>query len=537
MEKRKALISVYYKDGITESAQELISLGFDIVASGNTANHLKKAGLPVIDVAELVGGGAILGHRVLTLAREVHAGLLAQYNEKDRQEMIDLLISYLDLVYVGLYPLEKTINDPNSTPADVIESTDMGGIALIRSAAKGRRIDICDSSDFPQVIEWLKAGEPEREEFLNMLAGKAEYVAANYCLLSANYTSHGKYAGIIGEKVCECKGENGYQVKAALYKLAGSNNDPLALHKFKLISGEALSYNNWCDLDRLIQTATHIAAAFEVNRNDVPFFAIGVKHGNACGAAIDCCYEMRVLERTLTGDSLALFGGLVLCNFHIDYLMAECILHYGLKTEPKRILDAIIAPSFSDSAVALLERKKGKCRLIANEALSFLGEESLDQQPIFRPVRGGFLKQPNYTFILNLQDPQLVKYGQATEEQEDDMLLAKAIGDTSNSNAITLVKNGQLLGNGTGQQSRRDCVELAVKKAENAHHDPEGGVIASDSFFPFADGPELADMAGIQTIFSTSGSVRDKDVINFCQENGIVLYLIPDAIGRGFFNH
>jgi phosphoribosylaminoimidazolecarboxamide formyltransferase/IMP cyclohydrolase len=174
---------------------------------------------------------------------------------------------------------------------------------------------------------------------------------------------------------------------------------------------------------------------------------------------------------------------------------------------------------------------------MANPQLANLNRNSLDTAPRFRYVRGGFLLQPNYTFILDLTNPDLVKIGQPTIEQEDDMLLAKAICDTSNSNTITVVLEGMLAGNGVGQQARVYGAQLALTRAQASEHYVLGASAASDSFFPFTDGVEVLAKAGIKAIISSSGSVKDKDVIKFCEEKGIMLYLIPDSKGRGFFGH
>src|SRR3990167_8394477 len=265
---RTALISVYNKTGITEFAQELISLDFKILASGGTAKHLQDAKIPVEDIANLVGGGAILGHRVVTLSRQVHAGLLAKDNEEDRKELQTLKIPFINLVCSDLYPLEEEIKNPNATRESVIEKTDIGGPTMLRSAAKGRRIVICDPSDRQKVIEWLKAGEPDREEFLNNLAAKAEAIVARYASISSTYLSHGVYEGIFGKKVSECAyGENAYQKPASLYHDINNdvNHDKLAIHSWELLAGSPLSYNNICDLDRMIQTTTHIGAGMEKN--------------------------------------------------------------------------------------------------------------------------------------------------------------------------------------------------------------------------------------------------------------------------------
>jgi len=330
-----------------------------------------------------------------------------------------------------------------------------------------------------------------------------------------------------------CKyGENAYQSPAALYTTGQA--DPLALDKFKLIAGAPLSYNNYCDLDRLLQTTTHVAATFDLNRNLVPFIAIGVKHGNACGAGI-ALNQSLAIKKMVTGDLQALFGGLVMVNFPVKAEEAELLLTH--ESSGRRLLDGIIAPEFSPDAVETLKRKGDKCRFVVNPELANLNRDSLDSELIFRYVRGGYLVQPNYTYILNLADPDLKKYGEVTEAEEDDFLLAKAICDTSNSNTITIVLNGQLLANGVGQQSRVNGARLAINLGNINNHDLEDSMAASDSFFPFSDGPRILASSGIKAIVSTSGSIKDEEVISFCRQNGIALYLIPDTKGRGFFNH
>ena len=342
--------------------------------------------------------------------------------------------------------------------------------------------------------------------------------------------------GFSGRLVLTCKyGENGYQVPAALYD--SGSDDPLALSRFRIVAGTEPSYNNLCDLDRLLQTVSHIAASFELNRGRAPLICVGVKHGNPCGAAIDADNSAEAARRMITGDPLAIFGGLVMVNYSVTEEVAEALVGHGMPEGQRRVLDGIIAPSFDAGAIGFFQRKGDKCRLLSNPALAGLGRRSLDPSPRFRYVRGGFLAQPNYTYVPDLNDPELKRYGQAARGQEDDMLLAKAIGDTSNSNTITIVKDGRLIANGVGQQARVRGARLALNLASYSGHDAKGASAASDSFFPFTDGVEALAGAGIRAIMATSGSVRDKDVVKFCEDRGIVLYLIPDRKGRGFFGH
>jgi len=523
---KNALLSVYHKDGIVEFAKALVELGFTIYASGGTFKHLTSNGITALPVAYLVGGEAILGHRVVTLSREVHAGLLAKSTPEDVKELADLAIPRLDLVCVDLYPLEAEIAKPGSTRESVIEQTDIGGPTMIRSAAKGGRVVICDPDDRQKVIDWLKAGEPANG-FVDELCAKGEFTIAKYCTASARYLSDGKYAGFFGERIATCKyGENAWQAPAYLY--SNGSYDPLALDNFVVVEGTPPSYNNWVDIDRLLQTATHIASVYVINHQCVDTaIAVGVKHGNPCGASAGS-NRTEVVKKMMAGDPLAIFGGLVMVNFEVDEALCESLAG--------KMLDGIIAPAFTQGAISMLRRKGDKCRFVVNPALARLANR-LDHSPRFRCVRGGFLAQPNYTFVPDFDRGGIVKHGSATPVQECDMMLAWAIGSTSNSNTITLVKDEQLIGNGVGQQDRVGAANLAITRARRSGHNLIGSAAYSDSFFPFPDGPQTLIDAGITAIFTSSGSVKDQATIDVCAKHGVALYMVPDQAGRGFFGH
>ena len=538
---KTALLSVYHKKGIVNFARQLIELGWDIIASGGTAKALANADVPVRNVAELVGGPAILGHRVVTLSREVHAGLSATDSADDVKELAGLGIPRIDLVCVDLYPLHEAINDPNNTTESVIEKTDIGGPAMLRNGAKGRRIVICDPNDRQGVINWLKNGKPEEQEFLTELAAKAEAVVAEYCLTSARYHSQGSYDGFIGRQVETLRyGENPWQTPAISLSnklLSNKSGSPLSLDAFQPIAGIKPSYVNVADLDRLLQTITHVAAVFDINRFQVPLIAVACKHGNPCGVAAVGNNSIEVIQKMVSGDTRAIFGGLVMTNFPLATSEAEALLTHLMPEGKRRLLNGIIAPLFSEKAVQILKRKKDTCRFLINPALNHLNYKSLDSASRFRYIRDGFLRQPNYNFVLDLQNIWLEKIGDITTEQEDDLLLAWAIGSTSNSNTITIVKDHKLIGNGVGQPDRVGACELAISKARNAGHSTTEAVAYSDSFFPFSDGPAVLAEAEVKVILASSGSIRDQEVKTFCQEHGLTLYLIPDKVGRGFFNH
>jgi phosphoribosylaminoimidazolecarboxamide formyltransferase / IMP cyclohydrolase len=322
-------------------------------------------------------------------------------------------------------------------------------------------------------------------------------------------------------------GENAAQAPAGL--TAHDTPDPLALGRFEQVEGAAPSFNNLVDVDRQLQTVTHMAAAFDGRELS---FAVGSKHGNACGAAA-AATKVDAVKRMLEGDLRAIFGGCVMLGFDVGAEEAELLLNH--QTPVRRLLDLITAAAFSDEAIELLARKHGKCRLLANPALGTLDRDSLDRAPRQRYVRGGVLEQPNYTFVLDLAEAELT--GELTDAQRDDLLLAWAVGATSNSNTITLVRDGALIGNGVGQQDRVGCCALAIARATDAGHAIAGAVAYSDSFFPFPDAPETLLEAGVSAVFATSGSVRDDQVREAFTKANVPFAQLPDKIARGFYGH
>ncbi|HEX5455940.1 MAG TPA: hypothetical protein VFW77_01100 [Candidatus Saccharimonadales bacterium] len=531
-----ALLSVYNKAGIEEFARGLSDLGWRIYASGGTAEAIRKSGVEVTDTTELSGGGAILGHRVVTLSREIYAGLLADDSKEQSGELKSLGIPRIDLVCVDMYPLKEAIENPGSTEADVIEKTDVGGPTLLHAAAKGRRIVLSRPEHRKEVLDWLKSGRPEEQKFIKRLAAEAEYEVANYMIKSANYLGEGSTRGFIGERVAAPDyGENPWQKNAALY-IERDNADLLSLGKFKLIEGIELSYNNYTDVDRLLQTITHAAAAFDKNNGKVPAIAMGAKHGNLCGAGYGAD-AVTVVQKMLDGDLRAIFGGSVVINTKIDKKIAETIMTYKMD-KGKRILDIIMAPAVDDDAMELLKRKNGKLRVLVNPALGNLDQDSLDKNLRPRYVRGGRLAQDNYTHVIDCSSPDVEINGKKpTEERMNDMQLAWAVGCTGNSNTICIVKGGMLLSNGVGQQDRVTAAEVALMRARNAGHDIKGASAYSDSFFPFPDGPQLLVDAGVEAILTTRGSVNDGVVVDTLVKAGVTFCTLPDKDARGFYGH
>ncbi len=531
-----ALLSVYDKTGIAEFAKGLHELGWNIISSGGTAKVVAEAGVPVTDVAELVGGEAILGHRVVTLSREVHSGLLADADKpEDLTELKERGIPLIDLVAVDMYPLEEEIASGNATLASVIEKTDIGGPTMLRAGAKARRIVLSRASQRSEVLQWLTDGKPDEKAFRDKVCAVAEYECARYILISARYHGGEDVAGWIGQRVAPTKyGENPWQTPAGLYADNRVAADPLGLDQFTHQKGWELSYINETDMHRLLQTLTHVAAGFEVNFGKVPSVAVGVKHGNACGAGVaDTAVE--AVQKMLEGDEIAIFGGVVMVNGPIDADVATALMQYHMPEGQNRLLDGVVGSEVTPEAMEILSR--AKLRIVTNPALANLSKDTLETAPILRNVRGGMLVQPNYTFVVDYSADYMEQHGDLSEQAKKDMLLAWAVGSTSNSNTICIVKDGRMLGNGVGQQDRVGAAKLAVTRATSRDHDVTGAAAYSDSFFPFPDGPLVLADAGITAILTSSGSVKDPEVVETLAKKNVAVMMLPDKTGRGFFGH
>ena len=546
--QKVAFISVFNKEGIDQFAKGLVDLGWEIMSSSGTAKYLKENGIKCKDLTDFVGE-PILGHRVVSLSREFYAMLLSRpENEGDMEELKKLKLPVISLVCCDMYPLTEEISKENSTLESVIEKTDIGGPTMLRAAGKGERIVVAEKGDREKVLNWLKDGEPDSKNFKRALAAKAEYIVAKYCLASAEYLSNGAcaYKSILGDKVSECcYGENAYQAPSFVYQESESLFSP---DKFKLLTETPLSYNNFCDRDKVLQTITHIAAGFELNLGKSPsHIAIAVKHGNACGVGLGT-NPMDAITKMIEGDIRAIHGGSIFTNFKIDDKIAEALIHYKMKPENRRLLDTVTAPALTDVAIDILARKKGKCRIVVNKNLENISLNSIDQKGRIRYIRDGFLTQPNYTFVPNMKDAKVEGDLEKIKEKQviADLILAWAIGSTSNSNTITIIKDGKLLGNGVGQQDRVGAAKLAIERADDASlaldeknpkADLSGSIAYSDSFFPFPDAPKVLIDRGIKIIFTTSGSVNDSIVIESCKGQGATLVMFPDKVARGFAWH
>lgn len=335
-------------------------------------------------------------------------------------------------------------------------------------------------------------------------------------------------------------GENPQQKCYGIDMLPDGSNDQLAIGNFELVQGENPSFCNITDLDRMLQTITHVAAVYSLNTGKTPLIALGAKHGNCCGASIGSDWK-QVVQNMLDGDLRAIFGGSLMLSFEVTEEIANELVTYN-SAYGKRLLDMVVAPSFTDEARQILQRKNGKLRLFSNPALSNLDKHSLDSQKRDRYIRGGHISQDNYTNILDISSKFITKNSTLfTDAQKHSVMLAWAIAVTSNSNTITLVKDSMLIGNGVGQQDRVSAAELSVKRAVAAGHDTKGAVAFGDSFFPFSDGPEVLAKAGVKAILATNGSVKDAEVAQRLTDLGVAFWTVPDNAGpdsgRGFYAH
>ncbi len=534
--QRWALVSVYDKTGIGDFAKGLVRHGYKIISTGGTAKVLREAGVKVMDVSELVGGDQIMGDKVKTLSREVAAGLLGRRDvAKESEEMNQLKLPIIDVVCVDMYPLEATIEENGDNLTAVLSKTDVGGPTMLHEGAKGLKITVSTVEQRQEVLDWLENGRPDEEEFVNKLNGMAEYQVARYIGISADRRSEGtrKIVPLIDRREL-LYGINPWS-KASVYRVdIDRKNDPLAFYNFRLVAGKEQSTNNLDDWNKALAVMTHLAAVNDTNFGDHnrPMM-VGVKHGNACGMAIDSDPKV-VAQRMIEGDPLSIFGGIVIANFIINKKVAEILLSHRVKVG-RRILDNIYAPRFTKGAIEMLERKKDKCRFLENEALENLDRNSLDTQPMMTSIRGGMIEQSPFSYVLDFKHPDLKVYGgKLTEKIKRQIALAWAVGSMSSSNTITIVKDNYLLGNGAGQQDRVGGAALAVARAVRAGHDLNGSVAYSDSFFPFPDGIQMLIDAGVKVVFASNGSIGDARVIEAAQKAGILLVMLPDKVCRGF---
>lgn len=502
----RALISVSDKTGVQEFAKTLVDLGFDIISTGGTSNVLKDAGINVIPIDEVTGFPEMMDGRVKTLHPNIHGGLLARRDNNDHQSAAQKHgIEMIDLVVVNLYPFESTIAKENVTLAEAIENIDIGGPSMLRSAAKNYQdvAVVVNPNRYSEVISDISENDGQISQHLKAdLALEAFQHTARYDTVISNYLAKVSQNGgasplpdtltpVFKKKNDLRYGENPHQA-AAFYSNSYSKN---GLSDMVQRHGKELSYNNIMDLE----AAWHITREFSE-----PAVAI-IKHNNPCGVAISDSLRVSY-EKAFNSDQQSAFGGIIGCNTQVDAATAELM--------SSLFIEAIIAPSFSDEAFAILSQKPS-LRLI--ELPNYTQADASFQ---LRYVQGGLLVQSPDQIVMNEDDIQVVTNRSPEVHESRDMKFAFAICKHVKSNAIVLVKNGQTVGIGAGQMSRVESVEIALKKASDKVN---GAVCASDAFFPFKDSIDHLAAHGVTAIIQPGGSKRDQESIDTCNDHDLTM--------------
>ncbi len=493
MKKAKsALISVFHKDGLEPIIRQLHKDGVKLYSTGGTQQYIESLKIPVVPVEEVTSYPSILGGRVKTLHPKIFGGILGRRaNATDAMEMEKYSIQDIDIVIVDLYPFEKTVAS-GASEEDIIEKIDIGGIALIRGAAKNFEdvVIVPSMEDYPRFLEMIqKNGSASTMEDRRYFAMRAFAVSSGYDSAIYNYFAQGSEPCLRVARDGKTHlryGENPHQ-NAAFY---GHLED-----MFEQLHGKEISYNNLLDIAASVELMAEFA--------DEPTFAI-LKHNNACGVASRETILQAYLD-ALACDPVSAFGGVLISNRALEADTAAEI--------DKLFCEVVIAPSYSDEAVEILKHKKNRIVLVQRNF-------TLPRQQV-RSCLTGMLVQDRNTKTDSAEDMKTVTNTAPTDEQVRDMIFASKICKHSKSNAIVLAKNRQLYASGIGQTSRIDALRQAVEKAESFEFDLRGAVLASDAYFPFADGVELADKAGITAVIQPGGSIRDQLSIDYCNEHNI----------------
>ena len=501
-----ALISVFHKDGLAPLVKKFHELGITIYSTGGTEKFISELGIPVIAVEDVTSYPSILGGRVKTLHPKVFGGILnRQDHEGDIAEMESYEIPQLDIVIVDLYPFEKTVAS-GASEQDIIEKIDIGGISLIRAAAKNFKDTLCVSSmaDYQEVLELITQGEgstilADRKRF----AAKSFAVSSHYDTAIFNYFNSDMQISALKMSEHQGKtlryGENPHQ-RGYFY----GDFDAM----FDKLHGKELSYNNLLDVD----AAVHLMQEFQ---GEQPTFAI-LKHNNACGLAQRATMHQAYVD-ALAGDPVSAFGGVLIANGEIDADTAKEI--HGLFCE------VVIAPSFSEEALTLLKGKKNRILLVL-KAIDFPGQN-------VRSCLNGTLVQDRNNKTDRKEDLSYATHNKPTDSELEDLIFASKISKHTKSNTIVLAKDKQLCASGTGQTSRVDALRQAIEKASSFNFDLKGAAMASDAFFPFPDCVEIADKAGISTVIQPGGSIKDQLTIDYCNDHGLAMVMT----GTRHFKH
>ncbi len=510
---RRALISVSDKTGIVDFGKALAGLGVEILSTGGTATALREAGVEVTDVSEFTGQEEILDGRVKTLHPRLHGALLARRDDPAHMDVLAAeAIEPIDLVAVNLYPFEQTVSDPDVAALTAIENIDIGGPTMIRAAAKNHEgvAVVVKPEAYDAVCAELEesGGEisaPTRHWLANeAFAQTARYDAAISRWFSTSYEHEDfpEHLAVAYEKVLDLSyGENPHQ-RAALYSDVGASAHILS--SVQKLHGKALSFNNVLDLD----AARSLCADFE------PPACVIVKHNNPCGVAIGATIA-EAHRKARACDPMSAYGGVLAFNRPIDKEVAEEL--HGT------FVEVVIAPGYDDEGLEIIQQK---------EPIRILSEEEPRRTPPgerdYKKVLGGVLIQELDDQPDLRSSMEAVTQTKPTDDQWEDMLFAWTVCRRVRSNAIVIAKDGATLGIGAGQMSRVDSVRLAVEKCREAFGVEatdllSNSALASDAYFPFADGPELGIKAGVTAVIQPGGSIRDDDVVSACDALGVAM--------------
>jgi phosphoribosylaminoimidazolecarboxamide formyltransferase / IMP cyclohydrolase len=512
----RALISVSDKTGIVELAQTLHGLGVSLISTGGTAKLLADKGLPVTEVAEVTGFPEMLDGRVKTLHPKVHGGLLARRDVPEHMAALKAHgIDTIDLLIVNLYPFEATVAKPGCTLEDAIENIDIGGPAMVRSAAKNWKdvAVITDAGQYPCVIDELKSSGKLSDATRFALSVAAFNRISQYDGTISNYLSsivfdkaegvpeRSEYPGQSNTQFVKLQdlryGENPHQTAAFYRDLQPA---PGSLVTAQQLQGKELSYNNIADAD----------AAWEcVKSFDAPACVI-VKHANPCGVAVGKD-ALESYSKAFQTDPTSAFGGIIAFNRPVDKAAAEAV--------SKQFVEVLMAPAYSDEALAIFKAKANVRVLQIALPAGNAGRNSRD----IKRIGSGLLIQTADNHVLQRSDLKVVTQLQPTPQQLDDLMFAWTVAQFVKSNAIVFCKNGMTMGVGAGQMSRLDSARIASIKAGHASLSLQGTAVASDAFFPFRDGLDVVVDAGATCVIQPGGSMRDQEVIDAADERGVVM--------------
>jgi len=492
-----ALVSVFYKDNLGPIVQRLHELGVTLYSTGGTQKFIEDQNIPVQRVEDLTGYPSILGGRVKTLHPKVFGGILARREEGgDQQEVTEYEIPYFDLVIVDLYPFEETVAG-GGTPQEIIEKIDIGGISLIRAAAKNfADVLIVSSREQYSTLESLlneKNGSTDQSD-RRRFAPQAFDISSNYDTAIFNYFNAEEEIPAL--KVSERSGrslrygENPHQKGSFYGDLDGM---------FEQLHGKALSYNNLVDVD----AAVSLIAEFD----GTTAFAI-LKHTNACGMATADTVKEAYLK-ALAADNVSAFGGVLVSNQPIDADAAEEL--------NKLFMEVLIAPEFAPEALEILKSKKNRVLLKQKQAIT--------QTQQVKTILNGWLVQDRDVAMEGKDQLKTVTERAPSAEEVEALLFANKLVKHTKSNTIVLANAHQLFASGTGQTSRVDSLKQAIAKAKTFGFDLKDAVMASDAFFPFPDCVEIANAEGVKAVIQPGGSVRDQESIDFCNANGMAMVL------------